>query len=343
MALALASLTFAMVAAGLRLDWQAAGECPDAAAVRAKVEALVGAEALATTDLHVQARVEHKSDYTLHLTLVRAESRDTRTLRDPQCGAVAEAAALVIAVAIDPAVLGRSPVTPPPEVPEPTPAEPVPVEPTPVEPTPSPPPPPTDDETALEAVPGANKPIINDSATKPRLGLGLRLGGGVGFARVLPRAHAVFDLGLGLEGRGWRAEVSGVFVAPVATTVASEPVIGGVFRVVAAEFRGCGVPRVRAVPLSFPVCAGLQVGAMHGRGTGEGLSVSQVARSVWLATRWGAALRWHPRAGRVGLWLGADLVVLGLRPNFVTAGGVQVHHAARVGGQAGLGLEVRLR
>ena len=82
---------------------------------------------------------------------------------------------------------------------------------------------------------------------------------------------------------------------------------------------------------------------MHGRGEGTKLPVSRPARSPWVATRLGAALRWRPRDGRIGLWLGLDAIIALAQPSFVTAKNVLVHQAARIRGQATLGLEVRLR
>ena len=66
-------------------------------------------------------------------------------------------------------------------------------------------------------------------------------------------------------------------------------------------------------------------------------------RALWVALRPGVALRWRPRGGRVGLWLGIDAIVPLVRPRFESEGGVPVHRAAAIGGQATLGVEVRLR
>lgn len=177
---------------------------------------------------------------------------------------------------------------------------------------------------------------------RARLAWSLRVGGGVGFARLLPRVHGVVDLGLGLGGRGWRVEGSALFVPPVRGE-AGMAGIGGVFRVGAGELAGCGVPEMMEGRLAVPICAGLQLGAMRGEGEGAGLEVRQTARSLWAALRVGPALRWRPRGGRVGLWVGVDAIVALTRPAFVTAGGVTVHEAARLGGQGKLGVEVWLR
>jgi hypothetical protein len=180
--------------------------------------------------------------------------------------------------------------------------------------------------------------------TGRRLALGVKVGGGVGFIKLLPGVHGVVDVGLGLEGRGWRVEASGLFVPPVRVVV--EEGVGGVFRAGAGELRGCGLPALRGGALAFPLCVGLQLGAMHGAGEGSRLVEQSAARSLWAASRIGAAIRWRPRGGRVGLWLGIDAIVALVRPEFVTAtetGTRLVHRVARIGGQVGLGVEVRVR
>lgn len=365
MVLALAAVLLAEPAAGLRLDWQAPAGCPDGAALRARVVTLVGAEAAAQARLAARAVVRPQAGrWALELDLLRPGGQDRRTLADADCHALGEAAALVIAVAIDPqAGLGAPVLEDRPQDPPGPDAELVPTPPGGGDPPGAAPdgavpgdrssgavavawdrPAPVADEADPVAADGADPAVAARApAAGRRLQLGLRLGVGLGFARVLPGPHAALDLGLGLEGRGWRAELAGSFVPPVRGVAASDPGIGGVFRLGAGELRGCGMPGPRARPLVFPLCVGLQLGAMHGRGDGPGLPVQQAARALWAATRLGAALRWRPRGGRVGLWIGVDAIVALTRPGFVTAGGVRVHEAARVGGQAGVGVEVRLR
>jgi len=362
MVLALAAVLLAEPAAGLRLDWQAPAGCPDGAALRARVVTLVGAEAAAQARLAARAVVRAQAGrWALELDLLRPGGQDRRTLADADCHALGEAAALVIAVAIDPQAGLGAPVL------EDRPQDPAAPADGPLVPTPPGDPgapalapdgaAPGDRPSAAVAVawdrpdagaadqaaPGDEDAADRAPAAGRRLQLGLRLGAGLGFTRVLPGPHAALELGLGLEGRGWRAELAGSFVPPVRGVAASDPGIGGVFRLGAGELRGCGMPGPRARPLVFPLCVGLQLGAMHGRGDGPGLPVQQAARALWAATRLGAALRWRPRGGRVGLWIGVDAIVALTRPGFVTAGGVRVHEAARVGGQAGVGVEVRLR
>jgi hypothetical protein len=378
MVLPLAVVLLLAPAAGLRLEWQAPAACPDGAAVRARVVDLVGADAADQAMLTARVAVRSQAaGWAMTLVLVREGGEDRRTLADRDCSALAEAAALVIAVAIDPQAVAGGPVpedslTGDGEGPQDGSLVPL---------------PPGGAASGVDApdrtsgtVAGLgdsaqgdvpkdmleDRPVLDDSAQEPaprdgttdraaaadrpatgpgarKLQVGLRLGAGLGFTALLPGLHAALDLGLGLEGRLWRVELAGLFVPPVRGVAASDPGIGGVFRLGAGELRGCAMPGPRTVPLVFPLCVGLQVGAMHGSGQGSGLQEKQTARALWVATRIGPALRWRPRDGRVGLWLGLDAIVALTRPEFVTAGGVRVHEAAPVGGQASVGLEIRLR
>ncbi|MBL9100740.1 MAG: hypothetical protein JNL82_07275 [Myxococcales bacterium] len=428
----LAAALFAAPAPGLQIDWQAPAECPGQAELRARVGSLVGAAA-ERTELRAAGRVVREGErWTLTLELVRAGSREARTLRDGACRGLAEAAAVVIAVAIDPRATGGG------AGPEDRSGEPGGV-------VPAPPGEVSGGTGAgagevsggtggvsggtggtgaggvsggtggvsggtgtgaggvsggtgtgagggsggkgtgaggvsggtgagagevsggtggtgagggvsggtgaggdAGAEPGADgsggDDIKMSRGTGRRLALGVRVGGGVGFLKLLPGVHGVIDVGLGLEGRGWRVEASGLFVPPVRVVV--EEGVGGVFRAGAGELRGCGLPALRGGALAFPLCAGLQLGAMHGAGEGSRLVEQSAARSLWATSRIGAAIRWRPRGGRVGLWLGVDAIVALVRPEFVTAtetGTRLVHRAARIGGQVGLGVEVRVR
>ncbi len=388
MVLTLAAVLLLAPAEGLRLDWQAPAACPDGEALRARVIDLVGAEATGRTRLRARAVVRAEAGrWTMALDLLREGGQDRRTLVDRDCRALAEAAALMIAVAIDPQARLSGPVPgdssigdggvpkdsslvplPPgeaatgPGASDQGNAAPVPQDssdagapgssdPASGAPAISGPPAVLEDSSRDPAVPpdSSRDPAAPRARSKAngrgarKLQVGLRLGAGLGFARLLPGPHAALDLGLGLEGRLWRIEVAGLWVPPVRGAAASDAGIGGVFRLGAGELRGCAVPGLRGRPLVFPLCVGLQLGAMHGQGRGSGLQREQAARSPWIATRVGAALRWRPRDGRIGLWLGLDAIVALTRPKFVTAGGVLVHEAAPVGGQASVGLEVRLR
>jgi hypothetical protein len=338
MALALAAVLAVLDAPGLQIDWQAPATCPQIEELRARVGSLVG-EAADRTDLGVTGRVSRDGEkWTLVLRLVRQGGQDTRTLTDGECQGLAEAAAVVIAVAIDPRAAlsgaGNEPV--PEDSIVPAASEPVPeasVVPEVVVPAPR-----------IEPAPEV---VVEPVATVPRrvddrVALSVKIGGGVGFARLLPGVHGAVDLGLGLGRRWWRVEASGLFVPPVRTD-SGVAGIGGVFRVGAGELRGCGVPTALGGLLGFPLCVGLQLGAMHGEGAGDGLAETQ--RRARCGRRSGSGRRCAGDRGAGGSrcgW-GVDVLVGLTRPKFVTAGGVVVHEAERVGGLASVGIEVRMR
>ncbi|MBX3273289.1 MAG: hypothetical protein KF729_23705, partial [Sandaracinaceae bacterium] len=115
-------------AEGLSLSWSAPPGCPDRATVAAQIEELLGRALVAAPPARVEAAMARDGGrLRLDLELVRGdEPASTRTLEGPTCEALAEAGALVIALAIDPdAVAARQRAregAPPEAAPEPAPA-----------------------------------------------------------------------------------------------------------------------------------------------------------------------------------------------------------------------------
>ncbi len=338
--------------AGLELTWAAPPTCPSEQEVRARVVALVGPEAVRRVRLSARASVREESGgWALDLDLSGETGGGRRALRAERGGALAGAAAVVIAIAIDPgaALQQRSPLAG--VVPEP-PAGVVPEPPAGVVPEPLPTaevPRPAPAEGAAEVVPPRVVPLVEEErkdmspderrapAEAPRVRVGIRAAGGVSFARLLPGPSGAVGLTLSAAGRGWRVELGGLYAPPVPGGTAQ---IGGVFQSGAVEMRGCPALSRRAIEV--PICLGLQVGAMVGRGRGTGLETTTSARALWLAGTLGAALVWRPWE-RVGFSLQVDALVGLTRPVFQTAGGEVVHRASRFGGQALVGVEVRVR
>jgi hypothetical protein len=88
----------------LELRWQAPDACPDRAEVQSRVEHLLERGA-ATSDWLADARVARKGQrWILKLNLQHAGRRATRTLQADDCVTLSDAAAWLIAVAIDPSV-----------------------------------------------------------------------------------------------------------------------------------------------------------------------------------------------------------------------------------------------
>jgi hypothetical protein len=87
----------------LTLRWDAPEECPDQAAVLARVRAHAPSGHGSARDRFAQARVtKQDARYRLELVLRTPESRAHKTIESEACTALADAAALLIALALDP-------------------------------------------------------------------------------------------------------------------------------------------------------------------------------------------------------------------------------------------------
>src|SRR4051812_12285031 len=98
----------------LELHWSAPAECPDRERVVARVEELVGRMPEGKHTLVATGAVTKAPRYTLSLTIGDAPAR---VMSGDDCDKLADAAALVIALDIDPDALSRPPPEPPPPPP----------------------------------------------------------------------------------------------------------------------------------------------------------------------------------------------------------------------------------
>ncbi len=363
----------------LALEWSAPAECPGRDEV---VEAamLLVREGRLTRDpgaprsadggptIRAQGRVDGAPGpgYRLHLAFTGAGVRE---LPGETCEAIAEAAALLLAIAVEPAVMGgadpREEASP---APTPSPPAVIPLpeigpapETSPPEEAPlpgAPPPSSREDEGTEDADRDHPQPGAEADASRPPKGpsegdgprpsprrrrplLGIKGLGGLNLG-ILPSPAAFAGLGLSLEWQHARVELVGSFAGPSRTTSTLNPEIGGRFNLWHAALRGCGVlPLTRAETprLSAPLCAGLHLGAMSGRG--EGALIPNTAYSPWIGLSLAAALRTQLHR-RVALWLEAEGLLSALRPRFHTDPTGALWQADRVGARVGLALEIRL-
>jgi hypothetical protein len=203
---------------------------------------------------------------------------------------------------------------------------------------------------AIELSPGTGRPdpALDDlparggapsaSPAGPRLRGALRLLG-VGDVGSVAGGTGGVAGGGALLGRGWRVELSALWLAPRTRVVDADAGLSARVGLVAGALRGCAVPGLRR--LEFPVCAGLEVGALRGRGEGEGLGIPRVDALGWVAAVVGPAVAW-PVTRRLALVLQVDAVVPLLRPRFEVGGFGPVHETGAAAGRAALGVEVRL-
>jgi hypothetical protein len=354
---------------GLELRWEAPPECPSRAQLLAAIDAILGeVDEGEHPSLRVRGHVRAGTNgFQLRLVLDNGHA-SMRELRDTSCEELTEAAALVIAMTIDPRLLARMPG--PPEVPEPTPVEPEPPDTVLVEtPSDGAPADRAPDDTPSDRAPADHAPAdtspdrspldrapaetpsedaSSDTAPAPPLARETRrrspaplhflgraqagIGGG-----PLPGAAAVLGLAAGLGGRGWRAELSASYWTPRTRTSAANPDVGVRAQLWTVGVHGCGEPRWRS--LSFPLCTGIVAGAVHARGVGE-LEPRTVA-SRWVAVALEPGLVWWARP-RLGVAVRAEGHAVLARPALRSEPSGTVFTSAPVGGALRAGVELRL-
>lgn len=228
----------------LELGWSAPEGCPQTGEVRAAIDQYLGRDEFgdALSSVQISGRISaptgaKPAKWRLDVEVRLPGGVVERAVEAARCEELAEAAGLMIAVALDPLRVS--------EVVEPR-------EPPPALPQPEPPPP--------------------ESPT--RLGVGLRLGG-AGQIGVLPTVGAGLWAAAALVGRRFRVELSGQYWFPANVRPFEDaPEAGARIQFGAGGVRACFVPTVRR--FEFPSCLALEVGAVRAEGIGLATSrVSQ--------------------------------------------------------------------
>lgn len=308
--------------------WEAPPECPSAMEVRAKIDALVGGEANTRGSGYVviKARLARLGEqWSMDFRIETTTGARIRKWTAATCEELTEIAAVVAAVTIDSGVASNESDAGVDITEDPSPAGPGKPDDT-VAPVPAPSPFPSAAPDRGDRKPRA-MPLIPDGALV--FGGALEYGalpgvaGGLAGAFALIWPHTRMELGAA----GWFPRSQRLAGTPARAEV-------GLWH---ADARGCGVPKVRRV--EFPICAGVEIGAMGGRG--RGLLTARRRRLPWVAAEAGAMVvaRITPH---VAITAAARLVIPFLRPGFELDGEV-VHRAARFAFTAVVGLEGRWR
>ena len=330
------------------LDWRAPPGCPERAEVVAGVRAYLpglqdpsddprAAASRITADLSQAAT---GWDAQVHIDGI--DGSDTRKFSADSCAELADAIALISAVALDPVVVAdtvraweRPPATEPVPVPAPVPAS----TPSP-EPDPAPvaePDPDTDtepfDATIQRVETGEDDPPIPPPRSV-RLGVGAAGTGGWGPATA---GFAGVQLGFAVLGRRWRWELDGHYAVP--RTLSMGDGRRGRMQGWAVGTRGCVVPALGArQTIELPVCGGLEAGQVLARGL-EPTANARAGAQAWLAVLAGPGLRWV-FIQRLALAVDVAAVAALTRGDF-TIGADTLASLAPFGARASLGLEAR--
>lgn len=289
-------------------EWRAPSACPDAEGFATRLRARASARQLA--QLHGQAEVRgHASTgFTASLEIVAADgTRDVGELRARDCALLADIVAVKVGLALAPVD----------DAPPPVEAAPPPVDPpsrAPVAESPARPP-------ATSSAPPSLRRSIDVVVSSA---------GGVEFG-VLPAIDARTQLGVGMQGPRWRAELLATYAAPRAYAL---PPARALVQLAGATLRGCLVAPIAAFEGAW--CIGFDAGALVARG----LALPSARRTTRprLAAEAGAVLAW-PREGRVRIVLGVDAMLALVRPALALDDERLVWRAPRVGLRTVLGAQ----
>jgi len=304
------------------LDWRAPAGCPDGQAVLGELAALTELGEGPQPRVRVTGSTrEVDGRYVLDLQLRTASMSLRRRLAAVDCATLAQAAALLIAIAIDPlevaAQVGSIEAEPQLRWPG-------------------------DDlplalawpERAVERVPlRVMVPEPEERAPRMRVAGLVRVDGAVD-AGATPGVAADLAGVVGLLRGRLRLEVHGLYTVPRA--IHRGDVAVGTLARWAVGVRGCW--RLVQGRLEIPLCGGLEAGQWLAHGAGITVQ-RQSARPVWLGLLAGLGLIWSPHP-RVGLGARAELVVAPLRARF-SVGDEVVHTVDPVGLRVSLGAELR--
>lgn len=305
------------------LRWDAPPECGPSEELIARIEILLGRPLGQPGDpnLEVAGRVVVEGEGLVLVLEFHQPVARIRELRGRTCVELRDAAAVVLAVTVDPLV----PLTEETEETEETDgtertdaiAETEETEVEPPEPEPEP-----------EPTPALDRAVQIEGS--------LRVAGGIHYG-ALPGVAGGPSLAVGLRWRVLRAELVGGFWSSRSARFEQAPEVGANVSFGWVAPRVCGVPATPRV--SFPLCAGVEIGGM--RGAGFGTPGARVRTLPWIAAEVGAAVS-VGLPGPLALWLGVDGVVPLVRPGFTVAGLGELHRVPAFAVQALVGLEIRL-
>lgn len=363
-------LALALTLATARVEWEVPQECPDRSWLSARVEAYLGRALAPGDEARVYARIEARhGTFVLELdTEVDGARAQPQRLEHHDCTALAEQAASLAAITIDPLAL-TLPLSAPPRThlersprpvvqrptrrsPTPTPLEPAqapelaarPPEPT---PTPEPEPEPLPPEApllpfelgpleAIDPTQPSDTPAVPGRA--PRLVLAAS--GGLAL-NLFPNPAAQLGGGLGARWENARVDAQ--------VLVEGEAMLAGRFRSTDGEaggdllawdvsLRPCAIPHWGIVELR--TCAGVGAGQIRASSVGVANGVDRAHPWVWLAAQAGVAVQLQ-RNVAVVLDLAGRFSVL--RPNFSVENPDASYLTPVAAGLGQLGLELRFR
>lgn len=322
---------------GVSVAWEAPPGCPGQTVLRRQVEALLGRSLSAPFHRRVDVRgtVKRVDDrFTLEITGVAEGAPFQRDLVDVSCSALTEAAALILALAIDPSAVG-APLPPqpdrsldPPHPIKPPREEPLPEEPLPKEPLPAEPPPPLEPPPSVASA--RSGPRLPFGIPWPRLGVFVE---GALAGRVRPGIGGSVAVGWAVFWRYFRVEGHAAYGFG-----RGRPAPAGRLDVSLISVSGRACPTIPVSGLEVPLCLGLEGGQI--RFDPVEIPGAEPGRGFWGAAVVSGGLAWAPLEA-LAVRARAEAIVSVFRPAYETAATGEIHRPSLLAGRGILGLEVR--
>jgi hypothetical protein len=306
---------------GVQVHWRGPPGCPDRDAVRAALEQGDAQAAPDDARLSVDAEIARRADrrWSMQAEVASPTGRERRTWIADDCETVTRLLVVIVGSALarahEHAPVGTGePVrseTPPPGVPAPAPVR-------------------TPELRRAPTATPAPRRSSRPTELALRIATGIESGG-------LPQVGPALTAGLAVLRPRWRADAMVAWVLPRGASLPGDTGAGARLQIIAAALRGCA--RLGSAAVEVPLCAGLELGAVLGLGTG--IDDPHRDQVLWAAAVLGPGVR-LPVHRRIALVVDTQLAIPLGRPRFELDGLGQVYRA-RTGGRALLGLEFRLR
>lgn len=319
----------------LSLSWRAPEGCPSRETVLAEVTRLLGRDH-ARSSIQAEATVDKSGDgHRLRVILRGDKTPRVRELTAPTCEELGDAAALILALAIDPSAVASAPPravesdagappSPPPSVDAGV-AQKEPSAP-PSAPPKDPPRPPPRRSAAAEGPPPAPKSLRTHAQ------IGLEIGA---FRGAIPRAQ----VGLAFAMPPLRLEVAGMFAWGGRISAPSVPTAGAELWLAGGSLSGCFERALEgdARAPSAALCAFFEAAPVSA--ASFGVTSPDRAVAPWIAPGAQLLVRW-PFSRRAALRLDVGLAIPVVELSFNIEGLGRVHRIGAVSGRSGLGVEL---
>jgi hypothetical protein len=299
--------------------WTAPEGCPSQADVARDVMRVRGEPAEASRRRAVATVSRGKTGaWNVRIETVSEAGTDVRSLEGESCRALADATALFLALALDPARSAH----------EAAPAAPLRVLPEPI--VDAPPHAPLAHDRVDAAPPSA--PRIERKLPRLSLGVSPRTD-----SATLPSVAFGAEIAAAWRPRPWRFEIAYTDWAGQSAPIIDRPAVGARFSMMSAALRGCYEREIASFTLGPCVAAE----ADHVRGEGYGELRAASGATYWIAGQIGGSAAWSfTRWG--ALRLRVDALAPLTRPRFVVEGAEGNARAAAFSVRAGIGVELTI-